>query len=602
MGTLANSKTASKTPAVATFLPKVMSRAWSNHAHENAFGLDQGVGHDFSNINVHNSKPNLSASPKRVQPKLVINQPGDVYEQEADAVADKVMRMPDGILNRSIIRNSAGPSLLRKCAHCEEEEKLQRKETGESLMPSISSAVERTLKSSGQPMDVNTRSFMEQRFDYNFNNVRIHNDSLAHQSSKDIGALAYTHGNHVVFGAGKYKPNTNSGKQLLAHELAHTIQQEELNHNSIQREITEKKEACAKEYLKDEISNSRSEEGFLSQDVIYNGASGNEVKGELLIADFGVDWRHIKESTKKNEMLKKWINIFEQDNSYRLQIYGYSDCVGESVNNLYLRTSRAHNVYDLLSKSLKQRTLITKTEQNSYYTNNSDYLNRSKNRSVVIKFKRSFDFGGDVIEIDKEKLEAISMAENDCKMASVFYSRNKSKAIGLFLKIYKCLTCSFSQAIKSNRFNDPLWVAKVNHATIMRLEQALSQRTGLYKQAMIPCDQLDRIHSLELSLDLITAIARPDYKIVLFQSCTEGVGMVHLLVDLTASLKEAGCTAPKNMVDFRDKIPPLFEQCNKAVLDEEFLIGGILAARHFAIPKVHYYRNMSWRNAGCYPY
>lgn len=64
----------------------------------------------------------------------------------------------------------------------------------------------------GQPLDAGTKDFMESRFGCDFGNVQIHNDSLAHQSSADINALAYTCGNHVVFGTGQYQPNTNSGK------------------------------------------------------------------------------------------------------------------------------------------------------------------------------------------------------------------------------------------------------------------------------------------------------------------------------------------------------------------------------------------------------
>ena len=75
-------------------------------------------------------------------------------------------------------------------------------------------------------MDNATRSFMESRFGYDFSNVKIHNDSLAHQSASDINALAYTHGRDIVFGSGQYRPDSNAGKQLLAHELVHVVQQD----------------------------------------------------------------------------------------------------------------------------------------------------------------------------------------------------------------------------------------------------------------------------------------------------------------------------------------------------------------------------------------
>jgi len=203
-----------------------------------------------------------------VQPKLTINQPGDIYEQEADTVAERVMRTPEPhstffqpIPLTSVQRKCAAceqeekvhrkedeeqedssiqlkPAedfvIQRKCAHCEEEEKLQMKgESGASSQLTATAAVHDVINSGGQALDAGTKGFMESRFGYDFGKVRIHNDSLAHQSSEEINALAYTHGNHVVFGSGKYQPDTNSGKQLLAHELTHVIQQQ--NARIIQR-------------------------------------------------------------------------------------------------------------------------------------------------------------------------------------------------------------------------------------------------------------------------------------------------------------------------------------------------------------------------------
>src|SRR5665213_3706318 len=66
---------------------------------------------------------------------------------------------------------------------------------------------------------------MESGFGYDFSNVQVHNDSLAHLSSAEINALAYTHGNHIIFGKGQYQPQTSPGKKLMAHELVHVMQQ-----------------------------------------------------------------------------------------------------------------------------------------------------------------------------------------------------------------------------------------------------------------------------------------------------------------------------------------------------------------------------------------
>jgi hypothetical protein len=87
------------------------------------------------------------------------------------------------------------------------------------------STVQDVLQSSGQPLDAETRAFMEPRFGHNFSRVRIHTDQRAAQSAAAVNALAYTVGSKIVFGEGQYRPGTNSGKGLLAHELTHVIQQ-----------------------------------------------------------------------------------------------------------------------------------------------------------------------------------------------------------------------------------------------------------------------------------------------------------------------------------------------------------------------------------------
>lgn len=81
------------------------------------------------------------------------------------------------------------------------------------------------LHSPGQPFDAATRSFMESRFGHDFSHVRVHTDTRAVESARAVGALAYTAGKDVVFGAGQYIPWTDAGKKLLAHELTHVVQQ-----------------------------------------------------------------------------------------------------------------------------------------------------------------------------------------------------------------------------------------------------------------------------------------------------------------------------------------------------------------------------------------
>jgi hypothetical protein len=93
------------------------------------------------------------------------------------------------------------------------------------------------LSSPGQPLDTETRAFMESRFGRDFSQVRVHTDGRAAESAQSVNALAYTVGENVVFGAGQYTPTTTQGKKLLAHELTHVVQQ--VGSNTLQRQIDE---------------------------------------------------------------------------------------------------------------------------------------------------------------------------------------------------------------------------------------------------------------------------------------------------------------------------------------------------------------------------
>jgi hypothetical protein len=223
-----------------------------------------------------------------LQPKLTVGSPEDIYEKEADAVAEQVIArtslsaasgsdednndspgeagraanqrsMQGGVLRRIPLRTlqptlgnralarllqqtfsaPATPALSRKCA-CggdakSEEECAECSEKKSALQRSSARAdvadmeappiVESVLASPGQPLATSARSTLEPGFGHEFSSVRIHDDSRAAESAAAVNALAYTVGNHIVFGAGQYSPGTADGNRLLAHELTHTIQQ-----------------------------------------------------------------------------------------------------------------------------------------------------------------------------------------------------------------------------------------------------------------------------------------------------------------------------------------------------------------------------------------
>ena len=180
-----------------------------------------------------------------VQTKLTIGAVNDPLEHEADTMADTVMRMPN--VSDTFSTNSF---IQRKCAHCEEEEKAQRKPLSASITPFIqtknngegttSASLSNKINSSrggGSSMDDGTKTFMENRFGSDFSSVKIHTGAESVMMNRELNAKAFTVGNDIYFNEGQYNPQSDSGKHLLAHELTHTIQQN--GAQTIQRTVHE---------------------------------------------------------------------------------------------------------------------------------------------------------------------------------------------------------------------------------------------------------------------------------------------------------------------------------------------------------------------------
>lgn len=158
--------------------------------------------------------------------RVRISKPGDVHEREADRVADQVMSASPHP------RVGKAPPRLQRFAD---------PSNGQSNAGVTS--VDQVRAGSGNPMEPALRDDMEQRFGHDFSHVRVHSDGDAEQSARDVNAQAYTVGNDIIFGKGRYAPETSGGRWLLAHELTHVIQQSESNASFVQRQVrTDKNE------------------------------------------------------------------------------------------------------------------------------------------------------------------------------------------------------------------------------------------------------------------------------------------------------------------------------------------------------------------------
>jgi len=195
----------------------------------------QRFGYDFSRVRVHSTGPGL------IQAKLKINKPGDIYEQEADRVAEQVMRMEEPRVQRQPVEELVqtkpviAPLVQRQSEEGEEEEDfLQTKELpGQSseVTPAFSSSIQ-SPKGGGQTLPESVRAYFEPRFGHDLSKVRVHTDSKAAEAARAVNARAFTIGRDVVFGEGQYAPGTSAGKRLIGHELTHVVQQRGNTHVS----------------------------------------------------------------------------------------------------------------------------------------------------------------------------------------------------------------------------------------------------------------------------------------------------------------------------------------------------------------------------------
>jgi hypothetical protein len=143
-----------------------------------------------------------------VQAKLEVNESDDVYEQEAERVAEQLTMTP------AVAPSRGSPPRVQRTAG---------RPTGRGAAAPAS--VDRALAGVGRPLESGLRQDMEARFGHDFAQVRVHTGPVAEQSAREVEAHAYTAGTDIVFGAGRFMPGTDAGRRLIAHELSHVVQQ-----------------------------------------------------------------------------------------------------------------------------------------------------------------------------------------------------------------------------------------------------------------------------------------------------------------------------------------------------------------------------------------
>jgi hypothetical protein len=178
------------------------------------------------------SGPGLALAPAGLR----VSSPDDPAEREAAATARKIVGMaapaPTGISRaahaapapRSAALARFAPAHLRLAATTTVPE-IQRRSAGPAATGANVGAEIQGSQSGGAPLPPSVRGFMEPRFRANFGNVRVHTGDKAANLSRQVSAQAFTVGNQIFFGKDRFRPETSEGKELIAHELTHTIQQ-----------------------------------------------------------------------------------------------------------------------------------------------------------------------------------------------------------------------------------------------------------------------------------------------------------------------------------------------------------------------------------------
>jgi hypothetical protein len=186
------------------------------------------------------TRATVTVAAPATQPTVQVSSPTDRSERDAERVADRVVRMsnPESVSTRRG-SSSGGERVQRMCARCRR--RLRRREplrcpdcerslarAGGDATAVAADAVERAVAvavGKGRPLSADTRWFFEPRFGRDFGDVRVHTGPDADTAARGIGARAFTLGSDIVMRSGEYRPETDRGTRLLAHELTHVVQQ-----------------------------------------------------------------------------------------------------------------------------------------------------------------------------------------------------------------------------------------------------------------------------------------------------------------------------------------------------------------------------------------
>jgi outer membrane protein OmpA-like peptidoglycan-associated protein len=263
------------------------------------------------------------------------------------------------------------------------------------------SAVTPDLTSTGKPLEPETRGFFESRFGHDFSRVRVHADATASVSARSAAARAYTHGSDIVFGSGMYRPNSPSGTRLLAHELAHVVQQDRSTSASGGDYEAEARAASDRIAMGERPSVTLAAPAGVQRDELPGAPSADltEGAGPFLAAAMGsvtLDGFETGKSglsadneAKLARTAETMEKLFRQYPASSVRIIGYTDAVGKESDNQSLGQARADAVQTaLLDRGITGSAVQTESRGATELVVRST-KGEPRNRRVEVRFQPS---------------------------------------------------------------------------------------------------------------------------------------------------------------------------------------------------------------------
>jgi outer membrane protein OmpA-like peptidoglycan-associated protein len=291
---------------------------------------------------------------------------------------------------------------------------LARKPAGASFGCPAPSAVHQVMTSPGDPLSADARAFFEPRFGFDFRSVRVHSDGTAAAAARAMDAAAYTVGQHIAFDSGRYEMHSQRGRQLLAHELAHTVQQSGATPAG---EVRMESPPGASEKEADRVSSSVFSDGRIdiyAQRPLSVQRQPNQTQppeldlaenasplmaaaiGSMTIDRFETGKSDIPAMHKAelSRTVKNIASLLRQYPGSTIQVVGHTDAIGKDVDNQTLGKSRADAVEQALVAMGVPVEAIQTESHGSSSPRVKTKMENAQNRRVEVRFQPARQFPG----------------------------------------------------------------------------------------------------------------------------------------------------------------------------------------------------------------